>query len=363
MGRGRPKAPLVLSDEDREVLVRWTRRRTTAQALALRARIVLESATGASNTAVAAKLAVTPQTVGKWRARFIDSGVEGLLDEPRVGRPRQVGDALVEKIVVDTLEHAPPGEATHWSTRDMAKHVGVSQSTVSRVWRTFGLKPHLEQTWKLSSDPQFIDKVRDIVGLYLDPPERAVVLCVDEKSQIQALERTRPILPLLPTTPARATHDYIRNGTVDLFAALDVATGRVHTQLHSRHRAIEFREFLNHLNRQVPDDFDVHLILDNYSTHKTPDIHRWLLRHPRFQLHFTPTGSSWLNLVERWFSALTTKKLKRSSHRSVTRLRDDIRAWTEAWNSDPQPFVWVKTAEEIFDSIASYLQQISDSGH
>ena len=307
--------------------------------------------------------ASSPHAVGKWRARFVEAGIDGLLDEPRVGRPRQVGDDKVEQIIIDALETPPPAEATHWSTRDMAKHAGVSQSTVSRIWRTFGLKPHVEQTWKLSSDPQFIDKVRDIVGLYLDPPERAVVLCVDEKSQVQALERTRPILPLLPTTPARATHDYIRNGTVDLFAALDVATGRVHTQLHCRHRAIEFKKFLNHLNRQVPDHFDVHLILDNYATHKTPDIQRWLLRHPRFVLHFTPTGSSWLNLVERWFAALTTKELRRSSHRSVNRLRQDIRAWVDAWNTDPTPFVWIKTAEEIFDSIASYLQRTSDSEH
>jgi transposase len=363
MGRGRPKAPLVLTEGDRQVLERWVRRRTTAQALALRARIVLESATGASNTAVAVRLDVTPQTVGKWRARFLEVGVQGLLDEPRVGRPRQVGDEQVEQIIVAALEQPPPGGATHWSTRDMAKQVGVSQSTVSRIWRTFGLKPHQEQTWKLSADPQFIEKVRDVVALYLDPPERAVVLCVDEKSQIQALERTRPILPLLPTTPTRATHDYVRNGTVDLFAALDVATGRVHTQLHSRHRAVEFKRFLNHLDREIPAEFDVHLILDNYSTHKTPEIKRWLVRHPRFVLHFTPTSSSWLNLVERWFAALTTKKLQRSSHTSVRRLRADIRAWIDAWNADPKPFVWVKTAEEIFDSISSYLQRISDSGH
>jgi transposase len=363
MRTGRPKAPLVLGEGDREVLERWVRRRTTAQALALRARILLACAEGAANTAVADELGVTPQTVGKWRARFVESGVQGLLDEPRVGRPREVGDEAVEQIIVDALETPPPGEATHWSTRDMAKHVGVSQSTVSRIWRTFGLKPHVEQTWKLSADPQFVEKVRDIVGLYLDPPERAVVLCVDEKSQIQALERTRPILPLLPTTPARATHDYIRNGTTDLFAALDVATGRVHTQLHSRHRAVELKKFLTHLDRQVPDEFEVHLILDNYATHKTPDIQRWLVRHPRFVLHFTPTSASWLNLVERWFAELNTKKLRRSSHASVRRLRDDICAWVDTWNADPRPFTWAKTADEIFGSIASYLQRISDSEH
>jgi transposase len=301
--------------------------------------------------------------VGKWRNRFIERGLEGLLDEPRPGRPREISDEKVDEVVVATLEQAPPGEATHWSTREMAKRAGISQSSVSRIWRAFGLKPHQIQAWKLSSDPQFVEKVRDIVGLYLVPPERAVVLCVDEKSQIQALERTRPILPLLPTTPTRATHDYIRNGTTDLFAALDVATGRVHTQLHSRHRAVEFKKFLNQLNREVPDEFDVHLVLDNYATHKTPEIQRWLVRHPRFVLHFTPTGASWLNLVERWFAELTNKKLRRSSHESVRRLRDDIRAWTDSWNENPRPFTWVKTAEEIFDSITSYLQRISDLGH
>lgn len=363
MARGRPKAVLEVSEEDRETLVGWTRRRTTAQALALRARIVLACAEGATNTAVAERLEVTPQTVGKWRQRYVDAGVAGLLDEPRPGRPREVGDEVIERIIVATLEHPPAGQDTHWSTRSMARHAKVSQTMVSRVWRTFGLKPHLTDTWKLSADPQFVEKVRDIVGLYLDPPERAVVLCVDEKSQIQALERTRPILPLLPTTPARATHDYVRNGTADLFAALDIASGRVHTQLHSRHRAVEFKKFLNHLDREVPAEFDVHLILDNYATHKTPDIQRWLVRHPRFVLHFTPTGASWLNLVERWFAALTTKKLRRSSHRSVRELVTDINTWVEAWNRDPQPFKWVKTADEIFESIASYLQRISNSGH
>jgi transposase len=286
------------------------------------ARIVLACADGATNTAVAQRLEVSANTVGKWRQRYLDAGVAGLLDEPRPGRPRRVGDNKIEQIIVATLEHEPPDKATHWSTRSMARHAKVSQTMVSRVWRTFGLKPHLEDTWKLSADPQFAALVRDIVGLYLDPPERAVVLCVDEKSQIQALERTRPILPLLPGTPARRTHDYKRNGTTDLFAALDVATGRVHRQLHSRHRAVEFKKFLNHLDREVPAEFDVHLILDNYATHKTPEIQRWLLRHPRFVLHFTPTGGSWLNLVERWFAALTTKKLQRSSHRSVRELSE-----------------------------------------
>ncbi len=361
--RGRPPPVVEISGEDRQVLERWTRRHTVSQALALRARIVLAAAEGAANTAIAARLGCSPATVGKWRRRWVETGVDGLLDEPRVGRPREIGDDTVEQIIVDALQSAPPGQATHWSTRAMARHANVSQTFVSRVWRTFGLKPHLTDTWKLSTDPQFVDKVRDVVGLYLDPPERAVVLCVDEKSQTQALERTRPILPLLPTTPARATHDYKRHGTVDLFAALDVATGRVHTQLHSRHRTAEFRKFLNHLDREVPDDLDIHLILDNYSTHKTPAIHRWLLRHPRFELHFTPTSSSWLNLVERWFGELTEKKLRRSSHTSVRELADDITAWTLAWNTDPKPYRWVKTADAILKSIASYCQRTSNSGH
>jgi len=361
--RGRPLAALELGDHDLAVLARWTRRHSVSQALAQRARIVLGAAEGASNAAIAEREGCHVATAAKWRQRFIDGGINALLDEPRVGRPREVGDDTVEQIVVDTLQAAPPAEATHWSTRTMAKHAKVSQTFVSRVWRAFGLKPHLTDTWKLSTDPQFVDKVRDVVGLYLDPPERAVVLCVDEKSQTQALARTRPILPLLPTSPARASHDYKRNGTTDLFAALDVATGRVHTQLYSRHRTVEFKKFLNHLDRQVPKELDVHLVLDNYSTHKTPEIHRWLLRHPRFHLHFTPTGSSWLNLVERWFGELTEKKLRRSSHDSVKELVDDVNAWTKAWNIDPKPYKWVKSAEAIFESIASYCQRISNSGH
>jgi transposase len=361
--RGRPARPVEIDDDDRQVLERWVRRHTASQALALRARIVLAAAEGGTNIDIAAQLGCNPATVGKWRRRYSEQGIGGLLDEPRVGRPREIGDDTIEQIIVDALQQPPPDEATHWSTRSMAKHAQVSQTVVSRVWRAFGLKPHLTDTWKLSGDPQFVDKVRDVVGLYLDPPERAVVLCVDEKSQTQALERTRPTLPLLPTTPARATHDYIRNGTVDLFAALDVATGRVHTQLHSRHRAAEFKKFLNHLNREVPDGLEVHLILDNYSTHKTPEIHRWLLRHPRFVLHFTPTGSSWLNLVERWFGELTTKKLRRSSHATVKALAEDITAWTQAWNANPTPYRWVKTADAILESIASYCQRTSNSGH
>jgi transposase len=362
MGRGRPKAPLVLGDEDRRTLEAWVRRRTSAQALALRARVVLLSADGQTNQAVAERLGITPQTVGKWRRRFVERGPAGLLDEPRPGTPRTVSDEQVERVIVMTLEQKP-AQATHWSTRAMAKKSGLSQSTVSRIWRAFGLQPHRAETFKLSADPQFIEKVRDVVGLYLDPPERALVLCVDEKSQIQALDRAQPILPLLPGVPERRTHDYTRHGTTSLFAALDVASGRVFRQLHRRHRAQEFGKFLRHLDREVPKELEVHLILDNYATHKTPAIMRWLVGHPRFQLHFTPTGSSWLNLVERWFAELTTKLIRRGAHRSVPELERDIERWAAGWNENPRPFVWTRTADEILHSLAAYCQRISDSGH
>jgi transposase len=362
MARGRPKAPLVLGEEERRVLEGWVRRRTSAQALALRARIVLLAAEDLTNLAVAERLGVTHQTVGKWRQRFIEQGLGGLLDEPRPGAPRTVSDEQVERVIVMTLEQKP-AEATHWSTRSMAARSGLSQSTVSRIWRAFGLQPHGAETFKLSTDPQFIEKVRDVVGLYLDPPERALVLCVDEKSQIQALDRSQPILPLLPGTPERRSHDYLRHGTTSLFAALDVASGRVFRQLHRRHRATEFAKFLRHLDREVPQGLDVHLVLDNYATYKTPAIVRWLARHPRFHLHFTPTGASWLNLVERWFAELTTKLIRRGAHRSVPELERDIERWADAWNEDPRPFVWTRTADEILESLAVYCQRISDSGH
>jgi transposase len=360
---GRPVPPLVLAGEERQVLEQWARRAKTSQALALRSKIVLACAEGVPNKEVAARFAVTPQMVGKWRARFVQRRLEGLADEPRPGQPRKVTDEKVEEVIVKTLEEVPPGGDTHWSTRSMAKATGLNQTAVSRIWRAFGLKPHREESWKLSADPQFIDKVRDIVGLYLDPPEHALVLCVDEKSQIQALNRTSPCLPVLPTTPARRSHDYVRNGTASLFAALNVATGQVISQLHQRHRHQEFLKFLKAIDAATPAGLDLHLICDNYATHKTPAIRNWLLRHPRFRLHFTPTSSSWLNLVERWFAELTNRKLRRSSHRSVTELEADIRAWTAAWNDNPRPFVWTKTADEILESIASYLQIINDSGH
>jgi transposase len=353
---------VVLSEQEREQLESWSRRGKSAQALAQRSRIVLAAAEGLKNTEISERLSLDHTTVRKWRTRFARDRLDGLLDEPRPGRPRTISDAQVEEVLVKTLESTPK-DATHWSTRSMASEVGLSQSAVSRIWRAFGLQPHRSETWKLSKDPQFVAKVRDVVGLYLDPPERAVVLCVDEKSQIQALDRTAPILPMLPGTPARATHDYKRSGTSSLYAALDIATGKVISSLHSRHRAIEFKKFLQTLDREVPAELDVHVILDNSSTHKTPAIQRWLQAHPRFVLHFTPTSSSWLNLVERWFSELTTKKLKRGTHRSVQELNHDIRAWIDTWNDEPKPFVWTKTADQILESVARYCGRINDSRH
>ena len=359
---GRPKAPLHLSDEEREILERWARRPKSAQALALRCRIVLACAEGATNNQVAARLGVNQATVCKWRGRFVARRLDGLSDDPRPGAPRTVTDEDVERVIVTTLEQTPT-DATHWSTRSLARATGMSQSAVSRIWRAFGLKPHLTEAFKLSTDPQFIDKVRDVVGLYLNPPEGALVLSVDEKSQIQALDRTAPVLPLLPGTPERRTHDYLRNGTTNLYAALDVASGKVIADLTPKHRTLEFRNFLNLINRSVPPDLDVHVIVDNSSTHKTPEIHRWLVRHPRFTLHFTPTYSSWMNLVERWFAELTEKWLRRGTHRSTRELVASIRSWIATWNDDPRPFVWRKTADEILESVAAYSQRISDSGH
>ena len=321
--------PLVLTDEERDQLERWARRPKSAQALALRCRIVLTAASGANNTEVAERLGLGLSTVRKWRGRFVAQRLDGLHDDPRPGAPRTITDGDLEAMIVKTLEETP-GDATHWSTRSMAKATGMSQATVSRIWRAFGLKPHLIDTFKLSNDPLFIDKVRDVVGLYLNPPEGALVLCVDEKSQIQALDRTAPVLPLRPGLPERRTHDYVRNGTTNLYAALDVASGKVITTMTERHRAEEFRRFLNLINRSVPDDLDVHVIVDNFSTHKTPEIHRWLVRHPRFHLHFTPTYSSWMNLVERWFAELTNKWLRRGTHRSTKELEASIEVGSTA---------------------------------
>jgi transposase len=319
MRTGRPMPPLTLTAEERDTLERWARRRTTAQAIALRARIVLASAAGKTNTAIARETRVKKQTVGKWRGRFLAKRLDGLLDEPRPGAPRKITDADVERVVTLTLE-STPRDATHWSTRSMAAKAGLSQTAISRIWRAFSLQPHRSETFKLSKDPLFVEKVRDIVGLYLDPPDKALVLCVDEKSQIQALDRTQPLLPMRPGQVERRTHDYVRHGTTSLFAALEVKSGKIIGQCHRRHRAIEFRKFLDRIDADVPRDFDVHLILDNYGTHKAPLIRRWLARHPRFHLHFTPTGASWMNLVERWFATLTEKQIRRGTHRSTREL-------------------------------------------
>ncbi len=353
---------IELSYQERLQLEAWTRRRTSAQALALRSRIVLASAEGLKNTEIAERLGISRNMAATWRSRFAEHRLDGLTDEPRPGRPRTISDEQVDAVITTTLE-STPRDATHWSTRSMAKEVGLTQTAVSRIWRAFGLQPHRQDTFKLYKDPFFVEKIHDVVGLYLNPPERAVVLCVDEKSQIQALDRTAPILPMLPGVPQRATHDYKRSGTSSLYAALDLTTGKVLGALHSRHRAIEFKQFLATIDREVPAGLDVHIVLDNSSTHKTPAIQRWLAAHPRFVLHFTPTSSSWLNLVERWFGELTSKLLKRGTHRSVRDLNTDIRAWIDTWNENPRPYILTKTAEQILDSIARYCERINDSRH
>jgi transposase len=354
--------PVELSEEERVTLERWARRPKSAQSLALRCRIVLLAAEGKNNTHVGRELGIGRETARKWRDRFVEQRLEGLHDEPRPGAPRTVDDDAVELVIVKTLEETPTG-ATHWSTRSMAKETGMSQSAISRIWRAFGLKPHLVDTFKLSPDPLFVEKVRDIVGLYVNPPDAALVLCVDEKTQIQALDRTSPVLPLRPGLPERRTHDYVRGGTTNLYAALDVASGHVIADMTERHRAVEFRHFLNLINRSVPEDLDVHLVVDNVSTHKTPEIKKWLVRHPRFHLHFTPTYSSWMNLVERWFAELTNKWLRRGTHRSTKELESAIAHWIDQWNEEPKPFVWHKSADEILDTLAGYCERISDSGH
>jgi transposase len=352
----------VLTADERITLETWARRRTTAQALALRARLVLQAADGESNTVIARRERVTKATVGKWRSRFLRKRLDGLLDEPRPGVPRTITDADVEMVITTTLE-TTPRDATHWSTRSMAKAAGLSQSAISRIWRAFALQPHRVDTFKLSKDPLFIDKVRDIVGLYLNPPDHAMVLGVDEKSQIQALDRSAPILPLQPGLPERRTHDYRRHGTTSLFAALDVATGKVIGECHRRHRSQEFLQFLKTIDANVPSELDLHLILDNYGTHKTPRVRRWLAAHPRVHVHFTPTGASWLNLVERWFATLSEKQIKRGAHRSTRALETAIHEYLTMTNESPKPFVWTKTADEILASVARYCERISDSGH
>ena len=360
--RGRPKAQLVLTQSEREQLNSLTMRRKTAQALALRARIVLGCAEGTDNKIVAARQRVTPQTVSKWRARFVEHRLDGLLDAPRPGAPRSIEDAHVDAVIAKTLESVPAG-ATHWSTRSMAREAGLSQTAVSRIWRAFGLQPHRQETFKLSSDPLFVDKVRDIVGLYLDPPLKAMVLCVDEKSQIQALDRTQPLLPLAPGIPERRTHDYMRHGTTTLFAALDIATGEVIGEVHWRHRSSEFLQFLRTIEANVPATLDIHLVMDNYGTHKTPTIKAWFARHPHFHVHFTPTSASWLNQVERWFATLTEKHIRRGTHRSTRQLEQAIKQYLNLNNANPKPFVWSKSADDILASIERFCLRISNSGH
>ncbi len=360
--RGRPKAVLVLTEAEREQLQAWTRRRKTSQALALRSRIVLQCASGLENLEVAQRNKTSPQTVSKWRNRFVKMRLDGLVDAPRPGAPRTIDDARVDAVIAKTLEEQPKN-ATHWSTRLLARDLKMSQSAVSRIWRAFGLQPHRQETFKLSTDPQFTAKTRDIVGLYLDPPDRALVLCVDEKSQIQALDRTQPILPLAPGIPERRTHDYMRHGTTTLFAALDIATGQVIGQLHRRHRSLEFLKFLRTIEASVPADLDVHLVLDNYGTHKTPTVRAWFARHPRFHVHFTPTSASWLNQVERWFAALTQRKIRRGTHRSTRQLEAAIRQYLDGYNAEPKPFIWTKSADDIMASIERFCHRISNSGH
>lgn len=362
MRRGRPVSELKLTAEENDRLVEYSRRHKSSQALALRARIVLACAQGALNTEVAERLRVTKQTVGKWRTRFVERRLDGLLDEPRPGAPRQIGDDVVEAVIAKTL-HDKPTDATHWSTRSMASALELSQTAVVRIWRAFGLQPHRHESFKLSTDPLLVDKVRDIIGLYLNPPHRAVVLCVDEKSQIQALDRTQPILPMAPGLPERRTHDYMRHGTTTLFAALDVATGEVIGQLHRRHRSTEFLKFLSYLQSSVPLDTDVHVVMDNYGTHKTAAVRRWFARHPRFHPHFTPTSSSWINQVERWFAEITRKQIRRGTHRSTRQLEQAIRDYLKVYNQNPRPFVWSKSADEILDSIRRFCLRISNSGH
>jgi len=359
---GRPKTELIVSDEEREQLLRWSRRAKSAQALALRSRIVLGCGDGLDNPVVAGLVGCSTNTVSKWRARFALDRLDGLVDEPRLGRPPTITAEQVEEVVVATLESTPKN-ATHWSRAKMADRSGLSKSTIGRIWKAFDLTPHREDGFKLSNDPQFVEKVYDIVGLYVNPPEAAVVYCVDEKSQVQALARSQPAFPMMPGMPEKRTHDYARHGTTSLFAAFNIADGTVISSIHRRHRSIEFKKFLAKIDAEVPDGLQVHLVCDNYSTHKSPTVLTWLAAHPRFHMHFTPTYSSWINQVERFFAFITADLLQRSDHRSVQALENDIRNWVKAWNENPKPFIWTKPAEQILESLSRLLQRTTGAGH
>lgn len=362
-GRGRvPAVSIVLSEGERAELEGLSRRRRTAQGLARRAQIVLAAAEGLENKQIAARVGSDPGTVGKWRRRFAERRLDGLYDEPRPGAPRRIGDDAIAETVRKTLEETPP-DATHWSLRSMACATGYAPSTIHRIWQAFGLQPHRSETFKLSSDPFFVDKVRDIVGLYLAPPDRALVLCVDEKSQIQALDRTQPLLPMRPGQAERRSHDYKRHGTTSLFAALDVATGKVIGRCYPRHRAREFLKFLRTVDAEVPRDLDVHLVMDNYATHKTPAIRSWLARRPHWHVHLTPTGASWLNMVERFFAELTTKQIRRGVHRSLRELEDAIQHYIATVNHDPKPFRWTRSADAILASVQRFCIRTLDTAH
>jgi transposase len=354
--KGRPMATLVLSGDERCYLERQVRRQRAARSLSERCRIILACAEGGQSKVVAERLGICEGTVGKWRRRFLESRIDGLLDEPRSGRPRPISDDEVAAVIERTL-WTLPADATHWSIRSMAAAVGHSHTTIRRIWNAFGLQPHRAETFKLSSDPLFVDKVRDIVGLYLSPPTHAQVLCVDEKSQIQALDREQPVLPMMPGMPERRTHNYLRHGTTSLFAALDIATGFVIGKCYKRHRAAEFLDFLKQIDANVPSDLDIHIVMDNYATHKTPAVKTWLARRPHWHTHFTPTSGSWINQVERWFAELTRKKLKRGVHRSVAQLEADIRAFIERHNDNPKPFKWTKSADEILAAVKRFCQK------
>ena len=359
---GRPKVLLELTSQEREQLVRWARRRKSSQALALRSWIVLACAEGLNNKEVADRVGVSQPTVGKWRSRFVALRLDGLGDDPRPGRPPSITAEEVEDVVVATLE-STPRNATHWSRSSMAARSGLSKSSIGRIWRAFELKPHRTEGFKLSNDPLFVDKVFDVIGLYLNPPDAAVVLCVDEKSQVQALARSQPAFPMMPGMPEKRTHDYVRHGTTSLFAAFNTADGTVISSLHRRHRTVEFKKFLTKIDAEVPEHLNVHLVCDNYGTHKSPAIITWLAAHPRFHVHYTPTYSSWINQVERWFAYLTEQLLQRSDHRSVQALEKDIRTWVTAWNENPKPFIWTKTAEQILDSLGRLLKRTTGAGH